>query len=228
MAAMASGNATPTAVGPAVGDFVLVRIAQDVLPACVVQCNGSAFTVRPLQSYYSRNMRRTVNWRKNPAGAKANRLVTLGDFVSGSFQLIDGTLPAVIDHAVTTKHGASDSESLKRMPAAPLVPPIPFGRMPAISEAEPRASQGEFHFRNEVKQLRALGFSQEGQLQDVLLKTHGSVEQSVQHLNARRRFKHPTAFSEIKQMGFSNDEVIKALLMKHHGNKESVVLELLG
>jgi len=229
MEAMAASSATGF---PAVtvDDFVLVRMGQEVLPACVVHCTGSNVTVRPLQAYRGRNLRRNLKWRKNPAGAKANYLVTVDNIMSSAFHLIEGALPVHIDSMVTSELGAP--EGAERMPLGevprPQIPRTvasPYDQMPPISK---KASNGEFPFGREIMQLRNLGFGQESRLRDILSRTEGNVDQSVRELNARRRFKHPTAFTEIKQMGFSNDDVIKALLMKHHGNKENVVMELLG
>lgn len=161
------------------------------------------------------------------------------DIVSGAFQLNEGFLPDHVSPMVVI-----ESEEVKQnvpaIPRMPLIPEMPvsssFGAMPAVSEARSTAGQlpgaqapnGEFVFVKEVKQLRSFGFNQESRLRDVLTSTSGNVDQSLRELNARRRFKYPTAFAAIKQMGFSNDEVIKALLMKHHGDKEAVVFEMLG
>jgi len=243
MGSAAAMAATAVAsVFPGVEDLALVRIGGEVLPASIISRNGSMTTVRPLQAYRGRNMRKAaqLKWRKNPAGARANYVVDAADIASGAFQLTEGGLPAHIDCMVTTELGAPEQAAPQKaepvqVPQLPFIPPTgllsassSFGQMPAISETRPQAPKGEFTYGKEMKELRTLGFAQESRLRAVLSDTQGSVEQSLQKLNARRRFKYPTAFSEIKQMGFSNDEVIKALLMKHHGHKEAVVFEMLG
>lgn len=245
-AAATTCAAVKAGIFPAVEDFVLVRMGQDVLPACLIQHDGTMVTVRPLQAYRARNAPRILKWRKNPLGARANCVIHACEIVSGAFQLKEGTIPAHIDSMVTTELGAPEAFKENRRPEPAKVPEMPlipemsgsssFSQMPSISETnktsdvlfKAQAPKGEFQFGKEVKELRNLGFNQEFRLRDVLSSNHGNVERSLQQLNARRRFKYPTAFAELKQMGFSNDEMIKALLMKHRGNKEAVVFEMLG
>eukprot|EP00746_Dinoflagellata_sp_MGD_P006719 gnl/MRDRNA2_/MRDRNA2_113225_c0_seq1.p1 gnl/MRDRNA2_/MRDRNA2_113225_c0~~gnl/MRDRNA2_/MRDRNA2_113225_c0_seq1.p1 ORF type:complete len:294 (-),score=58.66 gnl/MRDRNA2_/MRDRNA2_113225_c0_seq1:72-926(-) len=242
--AAATCAAVAAAIFPAVEDVVLVRMGEEVLPACLIKYDGPTVIVRPLQAYHPRNMRNTIKWRKNPKGARANYVINSCGIVSGAFHLNDGMLPADIDKMVTTELGPPDQENLKpqlaNVPPMPLIPEMPasssFSPMPVVTTTnktsdilfQPQAPTREFQFGKELKELRKLGFNQESRLRDVLSNTSGSLEQSVQQLNARRRFKYPTALADIKQMGFSNDEIIKALLMKHHGKKEDVVFEMLG